>query len=154
MNRVQYHNSTWLGWMTDGLHETEKTVWTKELLLGESGPSLARKVCNIVGGSLSYENFVAIGSSVSTTTIDWPPIPAILQECWHKNSPPIVQDFIRPHLEYCSIVWDPYSAKDVEALEKVQRFALRVCLKQWDLNQEKMLQASGPDTLADREVSC
>ena len=26
--------------------------------------------------------------------------------------------FIRPHLEYCSAVWDPYLAKNMELLEK------------------------------------
>ena len=35
---------------------------------------------------------------------------------------------IHPHLEYCSVVWDPYHVGDIKLL-KVQRFALRVCLK-------------------------
>ena len=46
----------------------------------------------------------------------------------------LYKTFIRPELEYCSIVWDPYLAKDIEVLEKVQRFGLRVCLKKWDLS--------------------
>ena len=60
--------------------------------------------------------------------------------------------FIRPHLEYCSIVWDPYLVKESEALEKVQRFGLRMCLKQWDLNQEQLLQASNVASLSDRRT--
>jgi hypothetical protein len=36
----------------------------------------------------------------------------------------LYKSFIRPHLEYCSIVWDPYLIGDIEMLEKVQRFAL------------------------------
>ena len=39
--------------------------------------------------------------------------------------------FIRPHLEYCSAVWDPYHVKDRELLEKTQKFGLKVCLKDW-----------------------
>ena len=33
---------------------------------------------------------------------------------------------VRPHLEYAVPIWDPYSVKNVNALEQVQRFALRV----------------------------
>ena len=39
---------------------------------------------------------------------------------------------IRPHLEYACQVWNPYLKKETEQLEKVQRFALRMCMKQWD----------------------
>ena len=46
-------------------------------------------------------------------------------------------------------MWDPYLVKDIEALEKVQRFGLRMCLKQWDLNQEQLLQASNVALLSD-----
>ena len=62
----------------------------------------------------------------------------------------LYKSFIRPHLEYCSIVWDPYLAKDIEAIEKVQRFGLRTCLKQWDLNQEELLQVANVASLASR----
>ena len=64
----------------------------------------------------------------------------------------LYKTFIRPHLEYCSIVWDPYLAKDIEAIEKVQRFGLRMCLKQWDLNQEELLQVSNVAPLATRRT--
>ena len=47
--------------------------------------------------------------------------------------------FIRPHLEYCSAVWDPYLAKDVELLEKTQKFGLRVCLKNWSSDYNALL---------------
>ena len=32
----------------------------------------------------------------------------------------LYKSFIRPHLEYCSIVWDPYHVGDIESLEKVK----------------------------------
>ena len=32
--------------------------------------------------------------------------------------------FIRPHLEYAPQVWDSYLVKDIENLEKCQKFAL------------------------------
>ena len=47
--------------------------------------------------------------------------------------------FIRPHMEYSSIVWSPYLLKQKAAIEKVQHFALRVCLKDWSLGYDKAL---------------
>lgn len=46
---------------------------------------------------------------------------------------------VRPHMEYGSSVWDPFSAKDCDILEGVQRFASRVCLKTWQYEYPDML---------------
>ena len=52
---------------------------------------------------------------------------------------------IRPHLEYASPVWDPYHKTEIEALESVQKFALKMCLKSWSTNyQQLLLEASLP----------
>ena len=32
--------------------------------------------------------------------------------------------FIRPHLDYASIVWNPHLKGEIESLENVQKFAL------------------------------
>ena len=47
---------------------------------------------------------------------------------------------IRPHLEYACQLWDPYTDKGTQALESVQKFACKVCLKRWDMDYESMLQ--------------
>ncbi len=39
--------------------------------------------------------------------------------------------YIRPHFEYACQVWDPNLNKEVNALESVQKFALRACTKEW-----------------------
>ena len=68
----------------------------------------------------------------------------------HANYATLLQlykSFFRLHLENCSIVWDPLLIKDKEALEKVQRFGLRMCLKNWSLDREQLLQLSN---VADR----
>ena len=38
---------------------------------------------------------------------------------------------VRPHLEYAAQVWNPYQKKDIQCLEKVQKFALRMCAKDY-----------------------
>ena len=46
---------------------------------------------------------------------------------------------VRPHTEYASQVWDPHLQKDIDQLECVQKFALRMCAKQWDLGYAELL---------------
>ena len=55
---------------------------------------------------------------------------------------------IRPFLEYACQVWNPHLAKDVEKLEKVQKLALKVCVKQWDLEYTSLLFICALPTLA------
>ena len=46
---------------------------------------------------------------------------------------------VRPHLEYAAQVWSPYMVKDIQLLEKVQRFALRICSRNYNLSYEELL---------------
>ena len=57
---------------------------------------------------------------------------------------------IRPHLEYATQVWSPHQLKDIQKLEAVQKFALKVCLKRWDSSYSELLDLSGIPKLADR----
>ena len=57
---------------------------------------------------------------------------------------------IRPHLEYAVQVWNPYLIKDIQKLESVQKFALKVCLKRWDSSYDSLLQASEIPELSNR----
>jgi len=36
---------------------------------------------------------------------------------------------VRPLLEYAVPVWDPHLVKDIEAIESMQRFTTKVCMK-------------------------
>ena len=49
---------------------------------------------------------------------------------------------VRPHLEHAAPVWNPYLAKDINSLESVQKFALKVCLKQWNTPYCQLLNLS------------
>ena len=43
-------------------------------------------------------------------------------------------------MEYACQLWDPFLNKGMQSLEAVQKFACEVCLKQWDLDYDSMLQ--------------
>ena len=58
--------------------------------------------------------------------------------------------FIRPHLEYATQVWDPYLIKNIELLERVQGFALRVCYKNWSASYCDLLESCQLPRLSDR----
>ena len=81
---------------------------------------------------------------------------------WADTStlPCIYLTCIRPHLEYACQLWDPYTDKGTQALESVQKFACKVCLKQWDMDYESMLEqleltsSPGWSTFADHTRSC
>ena len=47
---------------------------------------------------------------------------------------------IRPHLEYAAPVWSPNLIKDVNKLEHVHMFALRVCTKEWSMSYKDLLE--------------
>ena len=47
-------------------------------------------------------------------------------------------------------MWHPYLVKDIEKLECVQKFALRLCVKQWDLDYTNLLFICDLPTLAAR----
>ena len=59
---------------------------------------------------------------------------------------------VRPILEYCSSVWDPHLIKDIVLLERVQRFALRICLKDWHSDSDTLLQQADLPSLRNRRA--
>ena len=58
---------------------------------------------------------------------------------------------VQPHLEYASSVWDPYLKKDIEAIEHVQKFGLKVYLKDWHFSYDNLLNIANIPTLASRK---
>ena len=55
--------------------------------------------------------------------------------------------FIRPHVEYAAAAWDPFLRKDIDLIEDVQKYALKVCLKSWSVNYSELLERSHLPTL-------
>ena len=71
----------------------------------------------------------------------------------HSSSTNLLQLYvylIRPCLEYACVVWNPHLQRDIEKLEKVQKFALRLCVKQWDMDYTSLLSICILPTLTTR----
>ena len=56
---------------------------------------------------------------------------------------------VRPILDYACQVWDPFTKKNIDQLESVQKFALKICAHCWDINYLELLDMfniSNPET--------
>ena len=58
--------------------------------------------------------------------------------------------FVRPHLEYAAQVWDPHLRTHINSLERVQKFALRMCCKNWNEPYDALLARTDLPTLSKR----
>ena len=58
--------------------------------------------------------------------------------------------YVRPHLEYAAVVWDPHQQGLITALENVQKFALRACTRNWKSDYNTLLERCKVPTLAQR----
>ena len=59
---------------------------------------------------------------------------------------------IRPHLEYAAPIWAPYLTRDTSNLEHVQKFGLRMCMKNWDAAYHDLLDMTQMPTLENRRL--
>ena len=59
---------------------------------------------------------------------------------------------VRPHLEYACPVWAPYTRKDTELLESVQRFACKMATHCWNSSYEELLAHTDLPTLERRRL--
>ena len=57
-----------------------------------------------------------------------------------------------PHLEYVSQIWNTHKTGEIKTLESVQKFALRMCAKQWSSSYEDLLQLFSQPSLQRRRV--
>ena len=59
---------------------------------------------------------------------------------------------VRPHMEYASSVWNPHHLHDIDRMESVQKFALRMCSKHWDAGYSELLNAFELSSLENRRL--
>ena len=71
----------------------------------------------------------------------------------HSNRSTLLQlylAYVRPHLEYAVPVWDPHQQGHTNSLEKVQKFALKVCTGKWNMDYDSLLNFCKLPTLVSR----
>ena len=94
-----------------------------------------------------------LSRGVSVTIVD---LGLLYRKFSHDTEPhallQLYLSLVRPHLEYGSQVWDPHLQKDINQLERVQKFGLRTCAKQWDLNYNELLSNFEVPTLNDHRL--
>ena len=71
----------------------------------------------------------------------------------HATLSTLYKSYVRPILEYGALVWDPYLAKDINMVESVQRFATKICLKNWNMPYCERLRSLNLDSLVTRRKS-
>jgi len=64
----------------------------------------------------------------------------------------LYKSLVRPHLEYCTVVWSPYYQKDKKLLEKIQRRFTRMIPGSSELPYESRLKSLNLWTLEDRRL--
>ena len=65
---------------------------------------------------------------------------------------PLYKAMVRPHLEYCSLVWSPYLKKDIQSIEKVQRRVTKMIPSISAINYEESLKRTGLISLENRRL--
>ena len=64
----------------------------------------------------------------------------------------IITTYIRPTLEYASVLWNPYEINDINKLERIQRAATRWVPELRDLSYEERLKALNLPSLKARRT--
>ena len=73
----------------------------------------------------------------------------------HSSSETLQQlylSLVRPHLEYAAQLWDPYIQNDIDKLESVQKFALKLVTHQWNANYDDLLELTDVPRLSERRL--
>ena len=59
---------------------------------------------------------------------------------------------VRPHLEYAAPLWSPYTQKDINSIENVQKFATKLITHHWDQSYAELLELTNLPTLSSRRT--
>ena len=123
---------------------SRKKISSLPLALKLGGSDLERVECFKYLGLLLSEN-LSFSEHINLTCMKARKIIGLLYRRFYTNANSatllqLYQSLVRPHLEYASPVWNPHMQKDIKSLQNVEKFALRMITKQWDLGYEELLE--------------
>jgi ribonucleases P/MRP protein subunit RPP40 len=64
----------------------------------------------------------------------------------------LYRSYIRPHLEYCVLAWNPYLRKDIDCLESIQRRATKIVSSICSRQYQERLEILGLSSLEKRRL--
>ena len=70
-----------------------------------------------------------------------------LHMCDHHTKEIAYKTIVRPHLEYASTAWNPYTARNIDNIESVQRRAARFILRNYNYGPDSHLTSQIQHTL-------
>ena len=81
----------------------------------------------------------------------------MLYRQFYNHAPPatikqLYISLIRPHLEYAAPLWDPHLQRDVNMLENVQKFAMKLITQKWDQGYTQLMEMVDLPTLKNRRL--
>ena len=105
-----------------------------------------------ISDDLEWHNQVCSMAKSANSTLHL--IARNLHNCTRSTRALAYTSLVRPKMEYCASVWDPYTKKDIETLERINRKAARVVYnksyRDKEVSPTKLIADLGWKTLAER----
>ena len=79
--------------------------------------------------SIVFSLHLSLGPLTSLLSVQQPARYLVSSSTTFTLTPPLRLSFVRPHLEYCSAIWEPTAQTLKRSLESVQLFALKLASK-------------------------
>ena len=103
----------------------------------------------MITSNLKWDNHINIVSLKARRLLGY------LYRVFYRNVEPkyllnLYISLVRPHLEYACQIWDPYTQISIDQLEKVQKYALRICTGQWNAGYDDLLDQFNLPRLSNR----
>ena len=81
----------------------------------------------------------------------------MLYRQYYNNSSPetlkqLYLSLVCPHLEYSCQLWGPYTQQDINRLESVQKFALKLISRRWEYGYEELISLVNIPELSNRRL--
>ena len=108
-----------------------------------------------LGVLLSHD--LSWGEHVQSTCTKAKKILGLLYRQFYNHAPgntmlQLYLSLVRPHLDYAASIWSPYMKKDKTLLENVQKFALHMATRSWDISYQDLLELVDLPTLEHRRL--